>query len=366
MGAKLLALIDRLRNAPWVVIALLLASTVGALAQFTGATKTLVALLHPPKPDPRAELAKLNIAFTPEAMAKAATDGDARAVGLLLDAGMAVDAAPDPAQPPLMLAAQSGSVATVARLLAAGADPARNGAAGTALDFAVRYQHPEVVKLLIAKPLPPAVVFEAFVNAGYSGDVAAIRLLAPRLADKKAAATAALQALVVDTRDGPRAAPTVAALAALKPDLNAIDANGLSPLHRAVDADAITVLTALLKAGANPNVRAFCQYEANPVTATPLGCAATRGSSEGRASALALIAAHADIEARGPGGKTPLILAADNSDAAMTIVLLDAGADPRATDDKRRTALDYLRADKFHDLSDAIGALNRALAQRRL
>jgi ankyrin repeat protein len=364
MGAKLLAAIERLKKAPWVVLALLLASAVGALSQFSGATKSLIALVRPaPKADPRAELAKLGIAYTPQAMAKAASDGDARAVGLLLDAGMPVDAAPDPAQPPLMLAAQSGSVATVARLLAAGADPARDGAAGTALDFAVRYQHPEVLKVLLTKPLPPPVLRAAFINAGYSGDVAAIDMLAPRLADRRAAATAALQALVVDTRDGPRAAPTVMALAALNADLNAIDANGLSPLHRAVDADAITVLTALLKAGANPNIRAFCQYESDPVTATPIACAATRGTSEGLSSVKALIAAHADLEARGPGGATPLVLAAGNGDADVTATLLQAGADAAARDTKGRTALDYAQTAQYNDPKATRALLSQAATQ---
>ena len=360
MGAKLLAAIEALKKAPWVVLALLLVGAVGALAQFTGAAKTLIALVHPAKSDPRAELAKLGIAFTPEAMVKAATDGDARAVGLLLDAGMPVDTAPDPALPPLMLAAQSGSVATVERLLAAGADPARVGAAGTALAYAVYYHHPDVLKLLLTRPLPPPVIRDAFVNAGLYGDIDAIALVAPHVADRRAAATDALHALVVESHGTSNAVSAIAALAAYKPDFDAVDDNGVALLHLAVDHDVVAVLTALLKAGANPNQRAYCRNEANPVTATPLACAATRGSSDGLASVNALIAAHADIEAGEVDGVTPLMLAAGNGDAAVTAALLKAGANSKARDAKGRSAIDYAKTADYNDPKATIALLSRA------
>lgn len=362
MGTRLLAAIERLRKTPWVVLALLLVSVVGAVAQFTGAAKSLVDLVHP-HADPRDELAKLSVAFSPSAMATAAENGDARAVGLLLEAGMPVDAAPDPAIPPLMLAAQSGSTATVKLLLQAGADPAWVGAAGSALSYAVRYQHPDIVALLLEKQLPQPMIVDAFVSAGQLGDRASIALIAPHVADTRRAAGAALQALVQNSSSGSRAAPAIAALAAFGPDLNAIDANGQTLLHIAVNNDVLPVLTALLKAGANPNIHGRCQTPPDRPMVPPLACAVVRGTSDGLASALALIARHADIEARAPGGITPLMAAAGNGDAIISAALLKAGADPLARDASGKTAIDYARSAGYNDPMGTVAALSRGAAR---
>jgi hypothetical protein len=190
VGEKLLAAIEALKKPLLVVLVPLIASAVGALAQLTGATKTLIALVHPAKAVPRKELAKLGIAFTPEAMAKAAADGDARAVGLLLDAGMPVDTATDAVLPPLMLAAQSGSVATAARLIAAGADPGKPTAAGSPLAYAVHYRHPAMVNLFLDRPIPEPILADAFAVAAERADAEPIALLAPKLAVPCASATA--------------------------------------------------------------------------------------------------------------------------------------------------------------------------------
>lgn len=363
MGAKLLELIERLRKAPLVVIALLLASTVGALAQFTGATKTLVALFHPPKADPRADLAKLGIAFTPEAMAKAATDGDARAVGLLLDAGMAVDAAPDEGLPPLMLAAQEGQVDVAKRLLAAGADPGKPNAAGTPLAYAAYYEKPDVLRLFLDRPLPPAVVSDALVVAGESGDAAAIPLLAAHVVDLRATATKALHARVQRGNESPRDLAALKALLALHPDLDALDPHGITVLHLAVEADATQTLAALLAAGASPDTLGHCHLVDEPLTPA-LACAATRGSSTGLDSVRALISAHAKVDTRRADGVTPLMLAAGNGDADLTAALLAAGADVTLPDAKGETAADYAKTARYNDPKATRAALSRALAQR--
>lgn len=366
MDATLLAAIERLRKAPWVVLALLLASAIGALAQFTGATRTLIDLVRPAKPDPRAELVRLGIQFTPAAMVKAAADGDARAVGLLLAAGMSAEASPDQSQSPLMLAARAGRVDLARRLRDAGADPARyvTGATfydpgGTPLYHAARQQHPDVVRLFLERPLPAPAIADALTAAADGGDVASVKLLMPHIVDRRAAVAAAIHSLVAGSGIASRG-PALATLAALGADLNVVDAQGLGLLHIAVDNDATTVLIGLLRAGADPNLRAFCQYETNPFKATPLICASTRGTSEGLASVQALIAAHADVDAREPGGATALMLAAGNGDAAITAALLRAGADPRARDAKGRSALDYARTARYNDPKGTIALLSRA------
>jgi len=371
MGAKLLAAIEALKKTPWVVLALLLASAIGALAQFSGATKTLVELVRPHATDPRAELARLGIPFTPAAMMNAVDDGDARAVGLLLDAGMSAEASPDQTQSPLMLAAKSGRLDLARRLRDAGANPAKfvDGASlydpgGTPLDHAARQHHSDVVRLLLERPLPGPAIASALSAAADSGDVASVKLLVPHLVDRRAAVTAAIHSLVAGSGMNSRG-PALATLAALGSDLDTIDANGLGLLHIAVNNDATTVLSGLLKAGANPDARAFCAHESNPFMATPLICAATRGTSAGLAGVQALIAAHADVDAREPGGATALMLAAGNGDPDITAALLKAGADATLRDAKGRTALDYVRTARFHDPEATRALLTRAAAPHR-
>jgi len=323
----------------------------------TGATKSLLEIVRTPKADPRDALARLGIGFTPAAMTGAAAAGDARAVGLLLDAGMPVDAGSDPALPPLMLAAKAGSLATVKRLLEAGADPTWTGAEGSPLTYAVRYRRSNIVAVILEKPLPQATIVDAFVLAGEMGDLPCIALLAPHVHDKRSAAQTALHGLVENTSGGTRAASTISALAVYKPDPNALDGNRQSLLHIAVNDDVLPVLTALLKLGANPDVRGRCHTSPDRPLVTPLACAAVRGTSEGLASAKALIAARADIDARGPGGQTPLMAAAANGDAGITAVLLDAGANPLARDAAGKSPMDYAQVARYNDPRATISLL---------
>lgn len=371
MGAKLLAAIERLRKAPWVVLALLLVSAIGALAQFTGATKTLVDLVRPAKPDARAELVRLGIPFTPEALTKAAKDGDAKAVALLLDAGMAPDATANPALPPLVVAAQAGQVAVARSLRDAGADPAKDSPGhalfdpgGSPLAYAARSSHPDVVKLFLERAIPDDAIVDAIGAAARSGDGASVRLLAPRLRDRRTAATLAMRMIVGESGMNTQA-PAFADVLALGPDLNAIDANGQSLLHIAVNNDAGTVLGKLLAARANPDVRAKCETAPEDPRVTPLACAVVRGSVTGLDSVRRLIAAHADLNARGPDGSTPLMLAAGNGDADVTAALLAAGADPALRDARGKAALDYARTAADHDPTATSALLSRAAAPRR-
>ena len=371
MGAKLLAAIEALKKTPWVVLALLFASLVGGLAQFTSAFKDLAGLVHPAKPDPRAELAKLGIPFTPAAMAKAAADGDARAVGLLLDGGMAADA-DGATPPPLVVAAKGGFVDMARRLRDAGAKPAVPGDADTALEAAVKAHHPEVVKLFLEKPLPAAAIRDAYIDAAVASEVTSLQLLAPRLADPRATAHEAIAAILEQTpgrqlpmsvetselaaahpgdlkiwyRDGsdhdPRDLAAIRAVLSLKPSLDAVDGNGQTLLTKAVGSDAPRVVAALLAAGANPRVPALCQV--HDAKALPLSCAVVRGTLIGMASTRALLAGKAPVNAPGPDGATPLMLALGNGDKEVARVLVAAGADPNARDAKGRTAADYARA----------------------
>lgn len=137
------------------------------------------------------------------------------------------------------------------------------------------------------------------------------------------------------------------AVLALKPPLDAIDANGQTLLHKAIDNDAPGMVAVLLAAGASPRIPALCQVH-DEAKAPPLACAVVRGSSTGLASAQALIAAHADLEARDANGATPLMLATGNDDPNAIAALLAAGADTRAHDASGRTISDYRRIATRH------------------
>lgn len=376
MGARLLAAIEALKKTPWVVLALLLASAIGALAQFTGATKNLIDLVRPTNFDPRGELAKLGIPYTPEAMAKAATDGDTRAVELLLDAGMAPSSRWGLAPPPLVVAARGGFTETARRLRDAGADPATPGEADSALEAAVKSHHPDVVKMLLEHRLPSMAIRDAYIDAAAIGDPTELALLAPHLADPKRTARDAIAAILERTpsrllpmstkvaklsaahpdepylqyltgSDGdPRDLTALRAVLSLVPPLDEIDANGQTLLHKAADSDAPGVVGALLAAGANPNVPGLCQAR-DEARAMPLACAVVRGTSLGLATTRALVAGHADVDARDANGATPLMLAAGNGDADVGAILIKAGANVNARDHNGRNAREYARMARF-------------------
>lgn len=96
----------------------------------------------------------------------------------------------------------------------------------------------------------------------------------------------------------------------------------LPPLHVAARKDDAAAVTALLKAGADPNYRG---RETNGWT--PLMHAIHKRSSR---AAIALIEAGADVNARGGAGVTALIMAAGYGETDVVRALLTAGADPRA------------------------------------
>ena len=118
-------------------------------------------------------------------------------------------------------------------------------------------------------------------------------------------------------------------------DLDAMDSQGFTALHRAASAGKAVDIAALAMAGANVDAAT------SGGRLTPLHVAVWRGA--GLATVRALIAAEADVDATDWTGQTALHRAARDSrtDPAVVAALLAAGADANARDDLWRTPLDY-------------------------
>jgi ankyrin repeat protein len=134
-------------------------------------------------------------------------------------------------------------------------------------------------------------------------------------------------------------------LAGVRSSVRFTQADGMTALHWAVQANQADIIALLLKSGADPNA-------ANRYGITPLWLAATNGSSSvvqlllkaGAAASLAL-----------PHGETALMAAARTGEPETIRVLLKAGADPNASESSQgETALMWAAAENH---ADAVRAL---------
>jgi hypothetical protein len=151
---------------------------------------------------------------------------------------------------------------------------------------------------------------------------------------------------LVDTsqwRSGPQRTAAIATIARTT-NLNALDSNGWNALMYAIHQhdDAQSRIADLRRRGADPNVRSSRNE-------SPLMLAAAAGSA---AWVKALIAAGADVHARGPGGETALLAAIHaggllpREDIGEIVSMLrGAGARVDVRDDSGMRALDYLEQD---------------------
>ena len=121
--------------------------------------------------------------------------------------------------------------------------------------------------------------------------------------------------------------------------LDGRDAEGYTPLHRAVTTGKPAVIQALLEAGADANRRVEVfgiRNSWDPKDWTPLHLAARNRD----AGAVALILdAGGDVRARVDGYETPLHIAARNENPEVATLLLRAGADVNAREVQGRTPL---------------------------
>ena len=236
--------------------------------------------------------------FAPTPLHAAMSGGELKMIDLLLERGADVDAIGPQGRRPLHLAAGLGHVDMAERLLAAGASID----AADALDNRPLHLAAEADQTPMLRHL-----------AGAGADLSAKNALGrtPLHLAAAAGATSAVQALI-----------------ALGADTDGPDQLGDRPLHRAVADGRIETVAVLLET--EPALEA-----SNLLGDTPLLAAIRLAGNDGvdpaaaREIARLLLAAGADVDAPDAVGYTPLRLAMNHRDRALTALLLDAGADTR-------------------------------------
>jgi uncharacterized protein len=262
------------------------------------------------------------------ALTVAALDGHADIVQALLSAGADVNArlsnmsvSQDNRGTPLMFAAMLGHVDVVRVLLAAGADVhAVNAGGDTASSLAAENGHQDIVQLLKSASLAtltPVSPDDELLAAVERGDLARTQ-----------------------------------ALLATNVNVNARNVRGFTALEWAASYGSLEIVEALLARGADVNLA----RGVNPATnILDRSCSQTTdetalidASDKGYEGIVrALLAAHADANARDCHGRTALIFASSKNHADVVKLLLAAGAEVNAADNSGTTAL------KWADLSHA-------------
>lgn len=127
-------------------------------------------------------------------------------------------------------------------------------------------------------------------------------------------------------------------------NVNAAQADGMTPLHWATYHDQTDLVAHLLSAGAHVNVR-------NEYGVTPLALAALNGNGN---VVEQLLDAGADANTSLPGGETALLTAARTGRLAAVQALIDHGAMINATNAAGQTALMWAAADGNVDVVDLL------------
>jgi ankyrin repeat protein len=148
---------------------------------------------------------------------------------------------------------------------------------------------------------------------------------------------------------------TVRTLLDKRADVNAVQADGTTALHWAVEREAMEIVPLLIRAGAN--VKATNRYGA-----TPLWLASLNGNA--RTIAM-LLEGGADPSAASDDGETALMVAARTGKIDAVNLLLARGADPNVTEKWRgQTALMWAAAEGYAPVIDALVARGADVSAR--
>jgi len=243
---------------------------------------------------------------------------------------------------PLVQAALFGKTDNVRVLLEHGANPNSPQASGlTALLEATRYGYREIVELLLKHGADLGYKGPGGLNASAvakrAGKRDMVELLTSRQPKSRAPSTPnAIEKtglLLWRSVKSGRVAD-LEGLADKAVDVNASNSNGDAPLHAATRAGHATVVTWLLKHGADPNKK-ITSVGHDQRGFTPLHEGAVRGHDK---VAQLLLTYKAKIDAKTTDGRTALMLAADAGHFSVAKLLLGRGADLKICNQTGETA----------------------------
>lgn len=263
--------------------------------------------------------------------------GDVAAVKVMLDAGIPVDShQPESRETALMVAASGGQLQMVRFLLEAGAVVnARTVGRETALMRATMKGHVDVVRALLAAKADP-------------------NMTNPRLSGGR---TPLMWALSVGNTEMASVLLDGGAKVGLSTSY------GATPLRYAIWHDTPeqrALIRRLLAAGADVDAgtppRLTGSAPIRNAEGTALGVVAGRGSRGSVQMVEVLLAGGAKVNARQPGGRTALMLAAATGNIAVVRVLLDARADVNAVDSEGKSALQLAQAGGHANVAELLNA----------
>jgi ankyrin repeat protein len=168
---------------------------------------------------------------------------------------------------------------------------------------------------------------EDFVKAAEFNDPRVIQRQLQQGIDPNLTDSRGRTALFTAVREGSEGA-LAALLASSKVNVDAVNADGETPLMLAAIRGSLLMVQALVKRGAAVNRPGW----------TPLHYACS-GPDHGVAAFL--IAQGAELNARSENGTTPLMMAARYGGGDLVPLLLRAGAEPRAANEQELTAADF-------------------------
>ncbi|CAD7704640.1 unnamed protein product [Ostreobium quekettii] len=292
------------------------------------------------------------------ALIRAACDGHAATVELLLNRGASVDAANQYGSTALIGAARIGHAATVELLLNRGASvDAANQYGDTALIGAARIGHAATVELLLNRGASVDAANQygdtALIRAAGSGHAATVELLLNRGASVDVANQYGRTALIRAAANGHAA--TVELLLNRGASVDATDQHGCTSLQWAAAGGSEAVFDLV-----------FAKYDAPPLEAkdkdgdTPLLEACISGHS---VIVERLLDRGANVHAVNNEGKTPLICAAVEGTCEIVKLLLDHGARADIEDKSGRGPAAYAREEGHAALAEMLEAAEIKQAQ---
>ena len=323
---------------------------------------------------------------------RAAHEGDASAVGWLLEAGGEVDAETRHGVTPLALASARGHAAVVGALLDGGADPNRASPQGeTPLMVAARTGVVDSVTALLQHGAGAGIDARegwrgqtALMWAAAEGHAALVAPLVAAGADADARSDGGFTPLAFAVRAGHGA--TVEALMEVGADVDLALPDGTSPLHLAVINAHYDVALQLLKRGADatatePGWTPLHQlvWTRRPNRHYNNPAAFPTGTVTDLELARALVEHGADVNARqtaeprdgyrnmlNRNGATPFLLATKAVDLEMMRLLLELDADPLLTNEDGTTALLVAAGVGIWSSSESPGSAREALEAVKL